>query len=247
MMNWNLSGKTALITGASSILGQVISTTLAKAGVNLILHYNNSYKNIKILTDKLDNFCCNYKIIKADFTKPNDISNILAKLSKYNIDILINNASIDYKKHVVFTNLSHYDNIFDINLKAPYIISKNMVRKMISKKNGTIINISSSITKHPRTSESAYAMTKCGIETLTQTLAKEVGEYNIRVNCIAPGPFSSSMNDINDQNKKQIIKLNALKRIITTEEVANTVLFLCSDFSSAITGQVIRVDNGFTI
>lgn len=246
-MYWKLSGKTAFITGASSILGQTISKTLAKEDVNLILHYNNSYKNIKSLTDKLDDFGCNYKIIKADFTKQNDISNILTKLSNYNIDILINNASIDYKKHIVFTDITHYNNIFDVNLKAPYIICKNMVRKMISRKSGTIINISSSITGTPKTSESAYAMTKCGIETMTHILAKEVGEYNIRVNCIAPGPFLSSMNKLNEENKKQIIKLNALKRIITTEEVANTVLFLCSDYSSAITGQVIRVDNGFTI
>ena len=144
-------------------------------------------------------------------------------------------------------NMSLYDNIFNINLKSPYILCKNIVREMIKKKKGTIINISSSITKHPKAYESVYGITKCGIEAMTRILAQEVGNYNIRVNCIAPGPFISPINELNSQEIEKIIKSNAIKKIITPEEIANTILFLCSDYSSAITGQIIRVDNGFEI
>lgn len=135
-MSWNLKNKTAFVTGASSILGQAISIALAKEGVNLILHYNSSDKNMKTLTKKLNDLNCDYKIVKADFTKQNDISNILVDLLKWqsNIDILINNAAIDYKKYIVFMNMSLYDNIFNINLKSPYILCKNIVREMIKKK-----------------------------------------------------------------------------------------------------------------
>lgn len=118
---------------------------------------------------------------------------------------------------------------------------------MIARRNGCIINISSSVIKRSKSKESLYGMSKGGLEAITKILAKEVGNYNIRVNAIAPGPFYSQMNELDMEAVEMIKQINAIPRLVTLNEIANVVLFLCSDFSSAITGQIISVDNGFSI
>lgn len=249
MMDWGLRDKTVLVTGASSVLGQCITIALAKEGANMVLHYNDSTDKIKSLTNVLSGLGCDYRLIKADFSNPAEISDIFLKLRdwKCNIDVLINNASIHCKKNIVYMNIAQYEKIMSVNLKAPYILCKNMLREMIVRKRGIIVNISSSITKRSRVNESVYGMTKGGVEAMTRLLANEAGAYNVRVNCIAPGPFVSPMNELDSESKKEIIKSSALKDIVTPEEIANVILFLCSDYSSAITGQVFNVDNGFEI
>lgn len=249
MEKWNLNNKIALITGASSSLGNSISIVLARAGAEVILHYKDSKENVEQLKKQIEKFGGRCKVIQCDLSKENDIMKMINKLKEWhcNVDILINNAAINYQQSIVYMDMNEYDAIMNVNLKASYLLCKLLLRQMILKKQGVVINISSCITKHAKANESVYAMTKGGIEAMTRVLAKELGQYNVRVNCVAPGPFNSSMTSLKVENVKEIIDNSVVKKLVTPFEIAEVVLFLASDYSSAITGQVINVDNGFFV
>lgn len=249
MINIDLNGKTVMLTGATSVLGEQIAIQLGKSGASLILHYNSSAIKIENLEKKLKKEGCHYKTIKADFTKSEDIENLIHMLKerKCSIDVLINNAAIDISKFIITINDDDFDKLINVNLRAPYFLIKHVLRSMISKKNGCIVNISSSITKRSKIKGSLYGASKGGLEAMTKILAREIGVYNIRINSIAPGPFVSQMNKLNDSDAEIIQQYNAIPRLVSPEEISNAVIFLSSSLSSAITGQVIFVDNGFSI
>lgn len=249
MEKWNLNNKTALVTGASSCLGRAISIILALAGAEVILHYNNSKEKVENLKKEIEKFGGRSRILQGDLSNARDVLKMNSKLKEWDclVDILINNAAINHQQSIVYMDMGEYDRTMSVNLKAPYLLCKQLLRQMILRKQGVIINISSSITNHTIANESVYAMTKSGIEAMTRVLSKELGQYNVRVNCVAPGPFISSMNSLDSEKIKEVTQNNAIKKLVTPYEIAEVVLFLCSDYSSAITGQIINVDNGFCI
>lgn len=249
MMEIDLSGKVILLTGASGMLGKKLSLELCNAGAEIILHYNGSDEEMEILIKKLKSANCKYSLVRSDFSKFEDVKLMVNFLNYYkkNVDILINNAAINIEKFIISIDETDFDRTIAINLKAHYFLVKHVLRSMIAKRNGCIVNIASSIIKRSKIKNTLYAASKGGMDAITRSLAREVGCYNIRVNAVSPGPFYSQMNNIDIADIEKIKELNAINRIVTPEEVAKVVLFLCSEHASAVTGQNIFVDNGFSV
>jgi 3-oxoacyl-[acyl-carrier protein] reductase len=236
-----------LITGGASGLGNYLVKSYLKEGYNVIFTYNSSIPNYV----ELNSISNNYLAIKCDLTNEDDISNLISEsYTKYsNIDILINNAA--YESNIEFDNKNKKDFIhtLEVNLIAPFLLSKEIGRRMYQNKKGIIINISSdnSIDKSdPITLE--YDASKAALNSLTHNLAKEFSPY-VRVNAIAPNWIKTKK--IEDLDKSLDGKFleeekhnNLLDRIATEEEISNLVMFLSSDKSSYINSEIIRIDGG---
>lgn len=249
MIKFDFTGKVVLVTGASGSLGREISLQLCQMGAEVILHYNSSNEEMNTLVCMLKAMQHKFDVIKADFENIEEVKKMVDYLNNNykSIDILINNAAINIEKFMIGTSESDFNKIMLVNVKAHYFIIKGIIRKMIFNKEGCIVNIISSIVKRSKKKETLYAASKGSIEAITRVLAAEVGDYNIRVNAVSPGPFISKINPMNEVEKEIIKRENAIHKIVSVEEVANVILFLCSEYASGITGQNIFVDNGFSL
>ena len=235
--------KTALITGASGGLGLAIANIMSK-DYNLVLTYNTNEKPLKDLEEKLKDVT-KIKIIKCDLTNEEDIKNLVEEsINEFSkIDVLINNAATCYDEPVELKTKETFMKVLDINLVAPFLLSKYVAQHMLEQKQGKIINISSTNgidTNYPESVD--YDASKAGLISLTKNLAKHYAPY-ITVNAIAPGWIETPMNKDMDENyKKQEEEKILLKRFAKPDEIAHAVLFLCEN--TYINGTVIRVDGG---
>jgi len=237
----DLTGKTAVITGASRGIGKAIAEKLHKAGAKVILIARNEEK-LKELSEILGN--CPY--FPLDITDRQKIAETFKTIQKeYDIDILVNNAGITRDNILMMMKEEEIDKVIDTNLKSLFFITKQVVRKMLKKRNGRIINITSVIGLMGNAGQSNYAASKAGIIGFTKSLAKEIGSRNITVNAIAPGFIETDMTkDLPDENKNAMLESIPLKRTGTPEDIANAVVFLASDLASYITGTVLNVSGG---
>ena len=235
--------KTALITGASGGLGLALANIMSN-DYNLVLTYNTNEKTLKDLEQKLKNVT-KIKIIKCDLTNEEDIKNLVEEsINEFSkIDVLINNAATCYDEPVELKTKETFMKVLDINLVAPFLLSKYVAQHMLEQKQGKIINISSTNgidTNYPESID--YDASKAGLISLTKNLAKHYAPY-ITVNAIAPGWIETPMNKDMDENyKKQEEEKILLKRFAKPDEIAHAVLFLCEN--TYINGTVIRVDGG---
>ncbi len=239
--------KVILVTGASRGIGNNIARTLAQENI-VIANYNKSQNEAIKLKEDLKKENINIDIIKADVSKRNEVKDMIKQiLEKYGkIDVLINNAGISQYK--LFTDISDedWDNIININLKSNFIVTQEVVKNMISRKNGLIINISSIWGVTGAAMEVAYSTSKAGIIGLTKSLAKELGPSNIRVNAIAPGMIDTSMNSkFSDEEINDIKEEIPLEKIGKPEEVTKCIKWLLED--TYTTGQVISINGGWNI
>ena len=235
--------KTALITGASGGLGLALANIMSN-DYNLVLTYNTNEKTLKDLEEKLKDVT-KIKIIKCDLTNEEDIKNLVEEsINEFSkIDVLINNAATCYDEPVELKTKETFMKVLDINLVAPFLLSKYVAQHMLEQKQGKIINISSTNgidTNYPESVD--YDASKAGLISLTKNLAKHYAPY-ITVNAIAPGWIETPMNKDMDENyKKQEEEKILLKRFAKPDEIAHAVLFLCEN--TYINGTVIRVDGG---
>lgn len=235
--------KTALITGASGGLGLALANIMSN-DYNLVLTYNTNEKPLKDLEQKLKDVT-KIKIIKCDLTNEEDIKKLVEEsINEFSkIDVLINNAATCYDEPVELKTKETFMKVLDINLVAPFLLSKYVAQHMLEQKQGKIINISSTNgidTNYPESID--YDASKAGLISLTKNLAKHYAPY-ITVNAIAPGWIETSMNKDMDENyKKQEEEKILLKRFAKPDEIAHAVLFLCEN--TYINGTVIRVDGG---
>ena len=239
--------KVILVTGASRGIGNNIARTFAQENI-VIANYNKSQNEAIKLKEDLKKENINIDIIKADVSKRNEVKDMIKQiLEKYGkIDVLINNAGISQYK--LFTDISDedWDNIININLKSNFIVTQEVVKNMISRKNGLIINISSIWGVTGAAMEVAYSTSKAGIIGLTKSLAKELGPSNIRVNAIAPGMIDTSMNSkFSDEEINDIKEEIPLEKIGKPEEVTKCIKWLLED--TYTTGQVISINGGWNI
>lgn len=239
--------KVILVTGASRGIGNNIARTLAQENI-VIANYNKSQNEAIKLKEDLKKENINIDIIKADVSKRNEVKDMIKQiLEKYGkIDVLINNAGISQYK--LFTDISDedWDNIININLKSNFIVTQEVVKNMISRKNGLIINISSIWGVTGAAMEVAYSTSKAGIIGLTKSLAKELGLSNIRVNAIAPGMIDTSMNSkFSDEEINDIKEEIPLEKIGKPEEITKCIKWLLED--TYTTGQVISINGGWNI
>ena len=237
----DLTGKTAVITGASRGIGRTIAEKLHQAGAKVILIARNEEK-LKEISETLRN--CLY--FPLDITDRQKVTETFKEIQKENqIDILVNNAGITKDNILMMMKEEEIDEVIDTNLKSVFFITKQVVRKMLKQRSGRIINITSIIGLMGNPGQSNYAASKAGIIGFTKSLAKEIGSRNITVNAIAPGFIETDMTkDLPEENKKAMLESIPLKRTGTREDVANAVLFLASDLASYITGTVINVSGG---
>ena len=240
----NIQNKIAIVTGGSRGIGSSIVQKLAQNGFEVVLNYNSSYEQAKQIAMTNSNI----HIFKADVSKYEEVCNLVNfTINKFGkIDLLVNNAGISLIKTINDTTISDFDNILKTNLYSAFYTCKEVSKYMIHQKSGNIINISSIWGLIGASCEMAYSVSKAGLDSITKSLAKELGPSNIRVNSIAPGIINTKMNNfLNEDEKKQLISEIPLEKIGTPDDVAECVLFLVK--SNYITGQIIQVNGGWNI
>ena len=243
-----LSGKVALITGASKGIGRAIAIEFARQGASVIINYSIDYEGAKETLEEVKKLNGYGIIIKGDISSFEKCNVIVEETLKVmgKIDILINNAGISYIGLFMDATEEEIQKIISTNLLGAMYLTKHVLKDMISRKNGNIINISSMWGEVGASCEVLYSTSKGGLNLFTKALAKEVAPSNIRVNCIAPGVIDTKMNSfLGEEEKKTLEEEIPLGRFGKPSEIGKLAVFLCSDDSSYITGQIIRADGGF--
>ena len=238
--------KTALITGATGGLGLAIAEEFYKKKYNLVLTGTNDTK-LKLLEDK---FTINTKVIKCNLAETSEITMMFDSIPvEFNgIDILINNAGITKDNLFLRMKDEDWDSVLNVNLKANFSLCKMVVKGMVKKRWGRIINISSAVAKMGNAGQTNYAASKAAIEGLTRSLSLEVASRGITVNAVAPGFIGTEILESIDPKKLEDMAKNIpVGRIGDVTDISNIVSFLASVESSYITGQVLHVNGGLTL
>lgn len=244
-----LDSSTALITGSGGGIGRSIIKTFSENKCNIIACLRKPNKDFEEECKSLEkNYKNKIKFYYFDLLDSESTLNNLKLIISENkkIDILINNAGSIYTNLFQMTSEKTFKEIFQVNFFSQVIIMQMVLKNMLKEKKGSIINISSSAAYENNEGRSAYASAKSSIITLSKVLAKEVGKKNIRVNVVSPGLTNTSM--LNNSSSQDFIKEKidqiSLKRIAEPSEISKVILFLASDSSSYINGEVIKVDGG---
>jgi len=248
-----LDNKIAIVTGAARGIGEGIAIKLAEHGAQIAFTYvsDGSADKAKTLEDKLQAMGVKaraYKSNAGDYAASEAFVNDVLK-EFGTVDICVNNAGISKDNLLLRMTAEQWDEVMNINLKSVYNMTKQVIRPMMKAKKGSIINMSSIIGIRGNAGQSSYAASKAGIIGFTKSIAAELGSRNIRCNAIAPGFIETDMTQYlkdGDASKSFLEKI-PLGRFGTSEEIANTTLFLASDMSSYITGQVISACGGLNI
>ena len=242
-----LEGKTAIITGGSRGIGKAIVEVFVKQGANVAFTYSSSSEAAKIIESELSTSNVKVKSYKSDASNFEEAQELAAAVLEEfgSIDILSNNAGITKDNLLMRMSEEDFDRVIQVNLKSVFNMTKAVQRTMLKQRKGSIINMSSVIGVKGNAGQSNYAASKAGILGFTKSMAIELGSRNIRSNAIAPGFIVTEMTDqLGEDTIKQYFEAIPLKRGGTPEEIANTCVFLGSDMSSYITGQVLNVDGG---
>ena len=242
-----LENKTIAITGASRGIGRGIALVLAKHGANIAFTYSRSVDSAITLTEEITNLSVKCKAYQSNAANFEDSQKLIEQvlLDFETIDVLINNAGITKDNLLMRMNEDDFDKVIEVNLKSVFNMVKATQRIFLKNRSGSIINISSIVGIKGNAGQSNYAASKAGIIGFSKSIALELGSRNIRSNVIAPGFIQTEMTDkLNQDVVNQWISGIPLKRGGTPEDVANLCLFLSSDLSTFITGQVINVDGG---
>lgn len=254
MISFDLTGKVALITGASYGIGYAIAKAYANAGATIV--FNDIKKEL------VDKGLAEYEAdgIKAhgyvcDVTDENAVNDFIAKVEEEIgvVDILVNNAGIIKRIPMCDMSADEFRQVIDVDLNAPFIVSKAVIPAMIKKGHGKIINICSMMSELGRETVSAYAAAKGGLKMLTRNIASEYGEYNIQCNGIGPGyiatPQTAPLREVQPNGERHpfdkfIIAKTPAARWGTPDDLAGPAIFLASDASDFVNGHVLYVDGG---
>ena len=242
-----LQNKTVLITGASRGIGKGIATVFAQHGANVVFTYSSSVDAANALETELQALgvqAKGYQSNAADFEQAQElVENVLADFST--IDVLINNAGITKDNLLMRISEEDFDKVIEVNLKSVFNLTKAVQRTMLKQRHGSIINMSSVVGVKGNAGQSNYAASKAGIIGFSKSVALELGSRNIRCNVIAPGFIETEMTAQLSEDVVAGWRAGIpLKRGGTPNDVANACVFLASDLSSYITGQVLSVDGG---
>ena len=242
-----LTGKTALITGASRGIGKAIALLFAREGADIAItnivdddEFRSAVKEIEATGVRAAGYVSN----AAKFDDSQKVINDIVRDFGH-IEILVNNAGITRDTLLMRMTEDQWDSVIAVNLKSVFNLTKAVIPVMLKQKNGSVINMSSVVGVSGNAGQSNYSASKAGIIGFTKSVAKEVGSRNIRCNAIAPGFILTEMTEkLPEEVKNEWAGKIPLKRGGTPEDVANTALFLASDLSSYITGQTIHVCGG---
>jgi 3-oxoacyl-[acyl-carrier protein] reductase len=242
-----LTGKTALITGASRGIGKAIALLFAREGADIAItniaddeEFRNAVREIEGLGVKIKGYVSN----AANFEDSQRVINEVVR-DFSTIDVLVNNAGITRDTLLMRMSEEQWDTVIAVNLKSVFNFTKAVIQPMLKQKSGSVINMSSVVGVSGNAGQSNYSASKAGIIGFTKSVAKEVGSRNIRCNAIAPGFILTEMTGkLPEDVKNEWANKIPLKRGGTPEDVANTALYLASDLSSYVTGQIIHVCGG---
>ena len=248
-----LSGKVSIVTGAARGIGAAIALKLAEQGSHIAFTYvsDTSAEKANTLVAEIEKhgvIAKAYKVNAADFAACESLVNdVVASFGT--VDICVNNAGISKDNLLLRMTPEQWDEVMNTNLKSVYNMTKHVIRPMMKAKSGSIINMSSIIGIRGNAGQSSYAASKAGIIGFTKSIALEIGSRNIRCNAIAPGFVETDMTHYLNEGEagKAFLDKIPLGRFGKAEEIANTTLFLASDLSSYITGQVISACGGLNI
>lgn len=245
-----LTGKVALVTGASRGIGRQTAITLAAYGATVIVNYNGSREKAEEVAAQITENGGNAAVYGCNVSDYPAVEAMMKELvQKYGrIDILVNNAGITRDGLLMKMSEEDYDTVLDTNLKGPFNCIKHISRQMLKQRSGRIINLSSVVGVYGNAGQVNYSASKAGVIGITKSVAKELGSRGITVNAVAPGFIITEMTDAMPEDaKKQISDRIAMKRLGEVADVAEAVAFLASDKAAYITGQVICVDGGMSI
>ncbi len=246
----DLTGKVALVTGASRGIGQAVAVELAKAGADVIVNYIGNEAVAQETVEKVEALGRKALKIKADVGNAEEVQAMVdeAHAAFGHIDVLVNNAGITRDGLLIRMKDSDWDDVLNINLKGVYLVSKAVAKLMVKQRSGRIINMTSVSGVTGNVGQANYAAAKAGVIGFTKTCAKELAARGITVNAVAPGFIETAMTDVLPEKIKEGIAATVpLGRMGQPEEIASVVTFLASDFASYITGQVLNVDGGMVM
>ncbi|MBX9136202.1 MULTISPECIES: 3-oxoacyl-[acyl-carrier-protein] reductase [unclassified Clostridium] len=245
-----LKGKNVIVTGATRGIGREIALTLAQNGANIAINYRNLNSEVENLLNEIKSFGVDAFAIKCDVSIADEVDKFIKEVkAHYNtIDVLVNNAGITKDGLILRMKEEDFDDVLDVNLKGTFNTTKSVSSIMVRQKYGKIINISSVVGIAGNAGQCNYAASKAGVIGFSKSVARELSSRNINVNVVAPGYINTDMTkNLPDKVKEEIIKSIPMKKIGDPKEVANLVLFLSSNLSDYITGQVINVDGGMVM
>lgn len=239
--------KVVLITGATRGIGKQIAITFAQNGYDIAINYRKENEDLKNTKEEIEKNNVKCLAVQGDVSNFEDcerfVKEIIEKYGK--IDVLVNNAGITKDTLLMRMKKEDFESVIDVNLVGTFNVTKNVINYMMKAHSGRIINISSVVGVAGNAGQTNYSASKAGIIGFTKSLAKEVASRGILVNAVAPGFIETQMTDVlKDDIKEEIAKSIPLKRMGSSQDVANVTKFLASDESSYITGQVINVDGG---
>jgi len=247
-MNIDFSGKTVLITGATSGIGKATASIFRSLGANLLLT-GKTKENITALNKKLDLYnIINERYYHIEFKPGNSLNEFLNFIEKQKrIDVLINNAGINRNNLVTDVLTEDLDSILAINLRAPFLIAQSVARVMKRNNYGRIVNIASIWGIITREQRSVYSTVKSGLIGMNRSIAIDLAKHNILVNAVSPGFVKTDLTNriMTDQEARGLAKQVPLSRFAEPEEIARTIVFFASELNSYITGQNIIIDGGF--
>jgi 3-oxoacyl-[acyl-carrier protein] reductase len=242
-----LEGKTVIITGAARGIGKRIAEVFAKQGANIAFTYINQEEKAKALEDELLANGFKVKGYKSDASDFNASQQLVADVLDYfgSVDVLVNNAGITKDGLLMRMTEEDFDKVMDVNMKSVFNMTKAVLRPMLKQRKGSIINMSSVVGVKGNAGQANYSASKAAINGFTKSTALELGSRNIRCNSIAPGFIETEMtNSLEEDQIQEWRNTIPLKRGGTTDDIANATLFLASDMSSYVTGQVLHVCGG---
>lgn len=242
--------KTVLITGASGGIGTTTACLFAEKGYNVVINYNNSERQARLLQKTLTEHGAKSICVGANVSYPSEVNSMI-KQAEYafgGIDVLVNNAGISQIKQIQDITDNDWHEMIATNLTGVFNCARAVVPNMIRNKSGAIINVSSMWGITGASMETHYSAAKAGVIGFTKALAKELGPSGIRVNCVAPGVIETNMNrNITLEAVEQLSEETPLGRLGSPIEVAEAIYFLASEQASFITGQVISPNGGLVI
>ena len=243
----NLTGKTALVTGASRGIGRASALALAKEGAQVLVHYSSGEKEAEAVVAEIRAAGGNAQKIAAnlrDADGPHELARRVRAVVGHRLDILVANAGISKAASIEETTVEDFDNLFAVNVRAPYFLVQQLLPVMCK---GSSVVLLSSLAAHAAVGTlPAYAATKGAVDTLVKHFASALGERGIRVNAVAPGVVETDMSGFTktDAGRAATIGMQALKRVAQPDDIGSAVAFLASDAARWITGETLHVDGG---
>ena len=245
-----LKNKNAVVTGATRGIGREMAFTLVKNGANVAINYRTLNEEVERLIEELKSYGTNIVAVKCDISHEEEVKSFIAESKEQlgSIDILINNAGITKDGLLMRMKEKDFSDVLDVNLKGTFITTREVASIMMKQRHGKIINISSVVGVIGNAGQCNYAASKAGVIGFSKSVARELASRNITVNVVAPGFINTDMTGVLPEKvKESMLQGIPLKRIGDPKDIANVVLFLASDLSNYITGQVINVDGGMVM